>query len=273
MRFLREFKQNDKGYAEAKLQEIMEASNNFQGDFRFDYSVDDTGFKAELISVADTLFAWMFDFTDSSFFLYHAKEHMDCSIDEALDIIEKDIYRHLGIHENRSIQTFERFIPPPSQIEDKIENLVKELIQQYGGGKEFFDALDDRIKTVNNEDLTLSLVRGCEDKWLVSTGGFGDKLHKLYEEGKIKCRGVLVFNGKIMTKDKGVTYYYPSDFDIEDREFVFVDDSLFSGKTFRVIEDFLKKHNSTIEYISVIYDGSKEKSPKIHSLYRYYDKH
>jgi|GEM_PF-6503957 len=33
-----------------------------------------------------------------------------------------------------------------------------------------------------------------------------------------------------MTKDKGVTYWYPSTFDIKDKEFVFVDDSLFSGK-------------------------------------------
>ncbi len=169
------------------------------------------------------------------------------------------------------LKTFETFQDAPVEIKNKLEELIEKLLAKYKGGRPFFDALDDQIKNSLNEDITISLMKGCENKYICSSGGFGDKVHKLWKEGKIKCKGLIIFNGKIMTKDKGVTYWYPADFDIKDKEFVFVDDSLFSGKTFRVIEDFLKGYNSTIEYVSVVYDGSKRKDERIHSFYRYYD--
>lgn len=54
---------------------------------------------------------------------------------------------------------------------------------------------------------------------------------------------MLIFNGKILTRNKGINSYYPHDFEIENKEYVFVDDSFFSGKTMSTIEEYLEDHN------------------------------
>lgn len=56
-----------------------------------------------------------------------------------------------------------------------------------------------------------------------------------------------------------------------DKSFVYVDDSMFSGGTVRKIDDYLKEyHNSKLKSVSVVYDGSKEKNKLVKSLFRYY---
>jgi hypothetical protein len=150
--------------------------------------------------------------------------------------------------------------------------VIKQLLKQYVGGRPFFDALDEYIK--NHEEMMLALVTDMENEYIISSGVFGDKLYNLYERGLFKAKGVTVFNGKICTKKKGVTCWYPPDIDIDNKEFIFVDDSTFSGRTIKVIDNYLKRyHNSGIYGVSVAYDGSKERDPKIKSLYRYYDYH
>ncbi len=146
---------------------------------------------------------------------------------------------------------------------------IKGLLDKEGGGKIFFNKLDKVIK--EDPDIIKEITQGLKDKYLVSSGGFGDNLFNLWESGSLECKGVLVFNGKIVTKKKGINYYYPEEFDVDNKSFVFVDDSYFSGKTMREIEKYLlEEHQSTISEIRVGYDGSKEKNPKVKSLYRYY---
>ena len=155
---------------------------------------------------------------------------------------------------------------------DEYRRVIKRLLRKYVGGKPFFDALDDYIK--NHDDMMLALVQGLEDEHIVTSGSFGDNLFELYEEGKFNPKSLTVFNGKICTRGKGVTCWYPADADLDNKEFVFVDDSTFSGRTIRVIDNYLRKHhNSKIKEISVAYDGSKQKDPKVNSIYRYYDYH
>lgn len=168
------------------------------------------------------------------------------------------------------LQLFEKFYNPPLYIKKKIDLIVDEMLKKYGGGRQFFDALDDAIKDITSIDMIIALVKGNSNEYIVSTGEFGDILHRLYLKGKIDCKGVVVFNGKINTLDLGATHFYPEGFDISDKKFIFVDDSLFSGKTYKRIEEFLNKHNSQIREINVIYDGSREKSEKIKSFFRYY---
>jgi hypothetical protein len=155
---------------------------------------------------------------------------------------------------------------------NEYRRVIKQLLKKYVGGRPFFDALDEYIKT--HDEMMVSLVKGLENEYILSSGTFGDNLYELYEKGLFKCKGIAIMNGKICTKKKGVTCWYPSDIDIENKEFYFVDDSTFSGRTIRVIDQYLKKHhNSKIKGVSVAYDGSKTKDSKVHSLYRYYDYH
>lgn len=144
------------------------------------------------------------------------------------------------------------------------------MISKHRGGREFFDALDDAIKSVINEDMILALVRGNKNEWLATSGEFGDILYKLWKEGKFQCKGLVVFNGKMLTNKTGVNAWYPVDFELDNKNFIYVDDSLFSGGTAKKIDSFLREHNSSIKSISVIYDGSKEKSKLVKSFFRYY---
>ena len=156
---------------------------------------------------------------------------------------------------------------------DEYRNIILRLLDKYKGGRPFFDALDDYIKT--HEKMMLALVKGLENEHIATSGKFGDNLFRLYEEGKFRCKSIVVFNGKICTKKKGVTCWYPHDVDLNNKNFVFVDDSVFSGRTIKVIDDHFRQDqdNSKITKVVVAYDGSKTKLPMVTSYYRYYDHH
>ena len=171
------------------------------------------------------------------------------------------------------IVLFERFYNPPKEIKERIDNTVKELLIKYRGGRQFFDALDDYIKDITNQDMMLSLVRGCHNEWICSSGEFGDKLYQLWKQDKFKCKGLVIFNGKMhsLSVDSNVNYWYPPDFNFENKKFLYVDDSYFSGNTVRKINNFLSEKGSSIRSVSVIYDGSKHKSDFVKSFFRYYN--
>jgi hypothetical protein len=166
---------------------------------------------------------------------------------------------------------FERFYNPPQEIKTRLDNIVKDLRIKYRGGISFFDALDDRIKDITNQDIILALVRGCSNEWVATSGEFGDTLYRLWKESKFKCKGLVVFNGKMLTHQTDVKSFYPNDFDLNNKQFIYIDDSYFSGSTAKKINEYLNKTQSSIKSISVIYDGSKEKSKMVNSFFRYYD--
>jgi len=170
----------------------------------------------------------------------------------------------------RYLFLFEKFYHPPEEIKDKLKKIISELLFKHEGGRPFFDALDDAIKDIINEDITIALLKGKTNEWVATSGGFGDKVYDLWKRNKIKCKGVVVFNGKMTTHKIGVHSWYPKDFDISNKQFVYVDDSYFSGSTAHKINNFLKENNSLIKNVSVVYDGSKQKVKGVKSFFRYY---
>jgi hypoxanthine-guanine phosphoribosyltransferase len=170
----------------------------------------------------------------------------------------------------KHIKFFEKFFAPSLEIKNKIDNIVQRLLDKHRGGRPFFDALDSEIKIAINNDLILSLLKGSENDYVVSSGEFGDIIYKLWKDGKFKCRGVVIFNGKMRTQNIGVFNWYPNNFKLDNKKFIYVDDSIFTGSTSRKIDDFLRQRGSKIKEIYVIYDGSKGKSNKIKSFFKYY---
>lgn len=166
----------------------------------------------------------------------------------------------------RHLLLFENFTNPSQYIKTKIDNIISNI--PHRRGRDFFDALDAAVK---DESIVLELTKSCENKWIASSGGFGDILYRLYKENKFKCKGLVIFNGKMLTNKIGVSSWYPQDFDLNDKQFVYLDDSYFSGSTVRKISDFLRDKNSSIDDVYVIYDGSEIKSSKVHYFYRYWD--
>lgn len=151
-------------------------------------------------------------------------------------------------------------------IADEIKKIIDNI--PHRRGVEFFDMLDDAIK---DEKIALELVKKYKNDWVVSSGGFGDILYNLYKDGKFSCKGLVIFNGKMLTNNLGVESWYPKNFDLENKKFVYLDDSYFSGGTVRKVTDFLKTKNSSVYEVSVVYDGSEVKLDNVHSFYRYWD--
>lgn len=167
--------------------------------------------------------------------------------------------KHLILFENFS----------DNDMKAKVKGIVDELSLKYRKGTAFFDTLDDIIK--NDINIILALLSGCQDKWVATSGDFGDILYNLYLEHKFVCKGLIVFNGKMLTNNLGVESWKPNNFDLKDKEFVYIDDSYFSGGTVKKIDDFLHSHNSSIVQVNVVYDGSEEKKENVNSFYRYWD--
>jgi hypothetical protein len=154
---------------------------------------------------------------------------------------------------------------------NELKSDIENLLQIHVGKRPFFNALDDLIKY--DDRYLLALVNGLENSNIISTGSFGDQLYEEYEDGEFDCASIGIFNGKICTERAGIHCVYPGDVGLENKEFVFIDDSLYSGRTVNVIEDYLKTIGSSIKEIRVAYDGSKKRDTRIKSLYRYYDEH
>lgn len=57
----------------------------------------------------------------------------------------------------------------------------------------------------------------------------------------------------------------------EGKEYLFLDDSYFSGKTAQVIKEEIEKNKGVFSGCFVIYDGSQSPIHKVNSIYRYYD--
>ena len=172
--------------------------------------------------------------------------------------------------------------------EEKLNNIVEDILHQEGGGEQFFDRIDDVIKDPKNLDITLALFNKIYEKYnhdynLVVSGSFGKKLLELNKKGKIHCSGTFVLMvGSItshqnkmglITKNKEVKIEFQDEEIEKGKEFIFVDDSYYSGTTYKLIKKFLEDRGSTIKEVYVIYDGNDKKEDNRYSLYSYYDKH
>lgn len=167
----------------------------------------------------------------------------------------------------------------------KIDNIVKSISKNTQGGNTFFDQIDKSIKNPKNLDITLDLFRRIYDDFglkynLVISGGFGDLVMFLLKRGDIKCKGtILQLSGGLTShftdmdkikKSKEVIIQKQIG-EINNKDFIFVDDSFYSGTTGYSIDNFLKKIGSKIIKTYVVYDGNDTKSPNRISLYNYYD--
>ena len=163
----------------------------------------------------------------------------------------------------------------------KINNIINNSPTQ--GGPEFFDNLDNEIK--KTPEFTLEILDQIYKKYgyefnLVSSGGYGKYLLDMLKSKKIKCNGsILILSGSLtshkgflnkITPDKKIYIVYSQGVS-DNKKFIFVDDSYYSGSTLSTIAKYLKTINSDIIDKYVIYDGSDKKIDKLNSLYKYYD--
>jgi pyrimidine operon attenuation protein/uracil phosphoribosyltransferase len=167
----------------------------------------------------------------------------------------------------------------------KIHNIINNITKNYPSGDIFFTKLDGEIKNPKNLNLTTELFTRIKNEFgdnfnIVVSGGYGRFVMNLIE------KGVLDIKGTILQLSGGITSH-KTDMDkikkesdpkiiwknnsIKNKEFIFIDDSYYSGTTEVTIKEFLENFNSTITKTFVLYDGNDKRSPNRESLYRYYD--
>lgn len=166
-----------------------------------------------------------------------------------------------------------------------INNIVNKISKDVSGGNTFFDKIDMELKKNENFFLIDDMFNKIYEKYglnynLVVSGGFGDLIIWYYKHGLIKCLGtILQLSGSLTShftdmdkvkKNKEVRIESLIG-NIENKKFIFVDDSYYSGTTSVIINNFLKKYNSIILKTFIIYDGNDRKSNDRISLYNYYD--
>jgi hypothetical protein len=170
-------------------------------------------------------------------------------------------------------------------IAKRIDQLVKEISIKTPGGNRFFDEIDSAIKNPKNLDIILELFKKIYSEFgynynLVVSGEFGDLIGLLIKRGDIICKGTfLQVSGGItshftdMDKIKKVkeVHIQKKRGEINNKDFIFVDDSYYSGTTEFSINLHLKKFKSRIIKTYIVYDGNDKKSKDRISLYNYYD--
>lgn len=158
------------------------------------------------------------------------------------------------------------------EINKKITDILK---RHPEGGESFFNALDLMIRSDRSilhdyitwigDQCETSMSSGC-----ILTGTFGRVLISMYHETLYDLFGqVIVVNGGIRS---GTPVELPVIY-VPKKTYTLLDDSYYSGKTFRSIEAALQVINpeTRIDSAYVLYDGSHKQEEGIYAMYRYYN--
>ena len=145
-----------------------------------------------------------------------------------------------------------------------VDKIVENLLKQYVGGQLFFTALDKSIQhaTIVKELFKIS----PKDCTIIVSGSFGQFIYRNFKKDNL-----LVLSGGLRhVKSISLEPYAEQ---IEGKDFIFIDDSYYLGRTRDVIRTEIERLKGNFLHTYVVYDGSKVKDPQLTSLYRYYERH
>lgn len=151
-------------------------------------------------------------------------------------------------------------------MNNKMFETVNRLLEQYIGGQIFFSELDRAVKF--DADILWMLDEMAKENFgdckTIASGEIALAMHNLGVWVDFIVPGGLRF-------EPGKINLLPFKNQIEGQNFVFLDDSYFSGKTAMVVKEEIEKCGGHFLGSAVAYDGSKVKEDNVSSLYRYYD--
>ena len=154
-----------------------------------------------------------------------------------------------------------------------INEVVKELLNKYVGGKTYFHILDDSIKF--NEKIIqekLSSINDLENKIIILSGEIAYQV-KNYCDKYLPNQKYLITCGSPRKGQELKIDFENSNIDLSLTP-IFVDDTFYSGKTFESVRSFLLKElDILVDICFVAYDGCKIKKINVYSLFRYFDYH
>lgn len=159
----------------------------------------------------------------------------------------------------------------------EILKAVKAIQKTHTEGEEFFEALDEFIIKDASPLVYLAMLQMAgEDTILVLSGGFGKEVARRIEDGGLPGYEYVLFEGGLRGDKKpkiiGKRLNIMTTASI-DCKAVFLDDTIYGGKTFKKIQEYVD-HN--VDYIKldkaiVVYDGCPVEREWVGSIFRYYD--
>lgn len=153
-------------------------------------------------------------------------------------------------------------------MENKMFETVNGLLEKYIGGQIFFTELDKAVKF--SDEILNSLVYKVNARFpkakTIASGEIGLAMHNLGVKIDLLVAGGLRF-------DPSKCNLEPFSDRIKGQEFIFIDDSYFSGKTAMVVKEEIERLGGKWLGCYVAYDGSKIRDKDVYALYRYYDYH
>lgn len=151
---------------------------------------------------------------------------------------------------------------------NELDKVVRDMLETHQGGEIFFNHLDEAIR--NNLpiiDSLMNLIPFIKDKNIIVSGNFGRFFVSYLNLIGLKVKTLICVQGGLRLGNEVIFY----DIDmVKNKDFIFIDDSFYSGKTRNAIEKELNNYNSKISMTYVAYDGSINFDKNVISLYRYY---
>ena len=149
-----------------------------------------------------------------------------------------------------------------------VAEVVRQVSAVHEGGRPYFEELDRALDWPDTYRILTDHARALypEATFVVSGHfGFGYQMWA-------KRHG----HRALLTAPGGLRYDSPDYlFDwtqvLGHHQFVFLDDTLYLGRTMRRVDDGLRRVARRLTATVVAYDGSHELMPRVHSLYRYFD--
>ena len=156
-----------------------------------------------------------------------------------------------------------------TNLESLMAEKVEKCLKSHTGGEAYFTELDAEIKADENLLRTFlhQIIIKTKVNNFVMSGEIGRYYAALFSPEDINL--FLLPGG--LRNDKEIPYNIGRIY--EGMEFVFVDDSYYSGKTLNAVKKYMESTGAKIIANYVFYDGSKENKDNVRSIYRYYDYH
>jgi len=145
-----------------------------------------------------------------------------------------------------------------------LETTIATLLKTYEGGQKYFSILDLSVQHKQITDKLFSLTP--QNNIIIASGKFGQFVNNIYPEKNLFIvEGGIRHSNYFSLENKAEQ--------IKHKDFIFIDDSYYSGKTRNAIRAEIERLGGNFKHTYVVYDGSKWKNKNLTSLYRYHERY
>lgn len=157
---------------------------------------------------------------------------------------------------------------------NRLNEKIAEILRQHPEGEPFFDALDAMIRGDQNilEAFMHFVYSKTEGKrfGVILSGNFGNAIFSAYGLDLYQnFSDVILVSGGLRKGEVPVIFKEK----LGATDYIFLDDSFYSGTTRNSIASVLGSLNGRIVQTFVIYDGAKVRQKDVLSMFRYFDKY